>query len=184
VKKAIVLDGKRVKWSFLFAAVSRDMGFQPGKKKATDLARMVCEKYGWEYTGRRQVLLRRFQDLMSDLGKNVLLAKVKKSRGYESSKEQTFIKVSEPKDPNFYDSRQWKELRYRAFAAYGQRCQCCGASRDDGVVLHVDHIRPRSKYPELELNLDNLQILCAACNIGKGAWDQTDWRFQDQPIKG
>ena len=28
----------------------------------------------------------------------------------------------------------------------------------------------------LELQLTNLQMLCADCNVGKGAWDETDWR--------
>jgi hypothetical protein len=33
--------------------------------------------------------------------------------------------------------------------------------------LHVDHIKPVSKYPELKLEFDNLQILCENCNLGK-----------------
>ena len=48
-----------------------------------------------------------------------------------------------------------------------------GAKAGGGVVLHVDHIKPRSKFPELELSLDNTQVLCADCNLGKGAWDDT-----------
>ncbi len=54
-------------------------------------------------------------------------------------------------------------------------CQCCGAKASDGVQIHVDHIKPRSRYPELELCLDNLQVLCSDCNIGKGDWDNTSW---------
>jgi len=42
--------------------------------------------------------------------------------------------------------------------------------------LNVDHIRPRRYYPELALELGNLQVLCAACNQGKGNKDATDWR--------
>lgn len=79
----------------------------------------------------------------------------------------------------FYDSDAWKRLRYQALKIHGATCQCCGASRADGVQIHVDHIKPRSKYPELELTLSNLQILCEPCNIGKSASDETDWR--DQP---
>lgn len=78
----------------------------------------------------------------------------------------------------FYDSDDWKRLRYQALLKHGAACQCCGATRSDGVKLHVDHIKPRSKHPELELNLDNLQILCEPCNMGKRAWDETDWREQ------
>jgi len=46
-------------------------------------------------------------------------------------------------------------------------------------VLHVDHIKPRSKYPELSLTFSNLQILCEDCNFGKSNIDQTDWRPEE-----
>jgi len=45
-----------------------------------------------------------------------------------------------------------------------------------GVVLRVDHIKPRAKYPDLAGDIDNLQILCARCHQSKGANDETDWR--------
>ena len=75
----------------------------------------------------------------------------------------------------FFASREWRELRYRALLKHGKKCQCCGA-KPPLVVLHVDHVKPRAKYPDLELSLDNLQVLCEECNMGKGAWDQTDHR--------
>lgn len=80
------------------------------------------------------------------------------------------------KSLSFYESDDWKRVRYQALVKHGAACQCCGATRSDGVKLHVDHIKPRSKYPELELKLDNLQILCEPCNMGKSARDETDWR--------
>jgi len=76
----------------------------------------------------------------------------------------------------FYTSQAWMELRYQALKIHGAACQCCGASRKDGVVIHVDHIKPRAKYPELALELSNLQVLCEACNLGKLHLDETDWR--------
>ena len=79
----------------------------------------------------------------------------------------------------FLQSWEWTELRYRALKLHGRRCQCCGATPADGVMLHVDHIKPRSKFPELALEIDNLQVLCAACNKGKGAWDETDFRIEN-----
>ena len=75
--------------------------------------------------------------------------------------------------PTFYESRPWQVLRYQALKRYGRKCCLCGASN---VRLHVDHIKPRSRYPELELRIDNLQVLCEPCNMGKGAWDESDWR--------
>lgn len=84
------------------------------------------------------------------------------------------LKCKTAKD--FYSSRAWKILRYQAFERYGNRCACCGATPSDGLVMHVDHIKPRSKNPELALDIENLQILCEDCNVGKiNQWD-TDWR--------
>jgi 5-methylcytosine-specific restriction endonuclease McrA len=73
----------------------------------------------------------------------------------------------------FYDSREWQDLRYKAIRAYGRKCMCCGAV---DAIFHIDHIKPRSLYPALELDFNNLQILCAACNIGKSNTDCIDYR--------
>lgn len=86
--------------------------------------------------------------------------------------------VGKDENDTFFRSRAWKELRYKALIAYGRRCLCCGVTPEDGAVLHVDHIKPRSKYPEQQLNLKNLQVLCKDCNIGKSNKDDTDFRTQ------
>lgn len=83
------------------------------------------------------------------------------------------------KEETFYESRAWRELRYKALVEHGRKCQCCGAEPPK-IVLHVDHIKPRSKFPSLELELDNLQILCKDCNLGKSNKDDTDFRLVDQ----
>jgi hypothetical protein len=77
---------------------------------------------------------------------------------------------------DFYSSRAWKILRYQAFEKYGNRCQCCGARPEDDISLHADHIKPKSTHPELALDLNNIQILCPDCNIGKINQWSTDWR--------
>lgn len=52
------------------------------------------------------------------------------------------------------------------------KCLSCGRSaREDGVILEVDHILPRSKGGSDEL--ENLQTLCKKCNIGKSNRDST-----------
>lgn len=73
----------------------------------------------------------------------------------------------------FYSSKAWTTLRYRVLTHYGPVCMCCGKS---GVAMQVDHIKPRSRFPELALSFDNMQVLCAPCNFGKSAWDKTDHR--------
>lgn len=70
------------------------------------------------------------------------------------------------KDKEFYKTREWRELRLVILIA--QRvCRLCGRSPDSGAILHVDHIKPRSLYPELSFDPSNLQILCRECNITK-----------------
>jgi 5-methylcytosine-specific restriction endonuclease McrA len=66
-----------------------------------------------------------------------------------------------------------------ALKKYGTRCQCCGATPADGVKMNVDHIKPRKLFPQLALDISNLQVLCEVCNHGKGNWDMTDWRQKD-----
>lgn len=70
----------------------------------------------------------------------------------------------------------WLQVRYQALKDAKGRCLCCGRSPKEGAVLHVDHIKPVSQFPELALTLSNLQVLCADCNEGKSNRDQTDWR--------
>jgi len=49
-------------------------------------------------------------------------------------------------------------------------CRLCGAGPDD-AVLHVDHIIPRSQGGSSDI--DNLQVLCQHCNLGKSNLDST-----------
>lgn len=80
------------------------------------------------------------------------------------------------KADDFLDSKEWRRVRYQALRLHGGRCQLCGDRALLGKPLHVDHIKPRSRFPELALDINNLQILCEDCNKGKGASDTTDWR--------
>lgn len=78
---------------------------------------------------------------------------------------------------NFTSTPEWRRARFEALRHSNGCCSLCGRSnREHGVILHVDHIKPKSKHPELALTLSNLQILCEDCNMGKGNRDDTDWR--------
>jgi 5-methylcytosine-specific restriction endonuclease McrA len=82
----------------------------------------------------------------------------------------------------FLKSYDWADIRYQALKKYGGCCKACairaGMIGDDGkpAVIHVDHIKCRKKYPQLALNISNLQPLCHLCNWGKGNKDRTNWR--------
>lgn len=73
----------------------------------------------------------------------------------------------------FYDTKQWKMLRFKVLAMYGRKCMRCDAV---DVEMHVDHIKPRSKYPGLSLAIRNLQVLCKFCNEEKSNLHSTDYR--------
>ena len=72
----------------------------------------------------------------------------------------------------FYKSGKFKDASKLIIDEFGEKCMCCNNINKNKVV----HIKSRRKYPELELELSNLQILCEPCNVGKGNWDETDWR--------
>ena len=84
---------------------------------------------------------------------------------FEHPKKWDVGYISFCRSKDFYSSQAWKNLRIKALAK-GNYCRACGR-KPDKIVLHVDHILPRSIYPELALELSNLQILCADCNLGK-----------------
>lgn len=87
-----------------------------------------------------------------------------------------YIKRQKERDL-FYDSDAWKNLRKKIFKAYGRTCMCC---RKYSRVMHIDHIMPRSKYPYLELEPTNMQVLCRKCNEDKSNKHSTDYRTAEQ----
>lgn len=100
-----------------------------------------------------------------------------KQLGFENPKKpKARKKKNDVNSDEFLASYEWRKLRMKVLEKFGARCQCCGRSRADGISIHVDHIKPRRKYPELALEFDNLQVLCNECNHGKGNWSETDWR--------
>jgi Homing endonuclease associated repeat/HNH endonuclease len=56
-------------------------------------------------------------------------------------------------------------LRFQILKRDGFRCQYCGGTPQEGYILHVDHILPRSKGGKTER--DNLITACWLCNMGK-----------------
>jgi hypothetical protein len=75
----------------------------------------------------------------------------------------------------FYDSWEWKRLRYDYLKGRGRQCQCCNALAYDGAKIVVDHIKPIRRFWHLRLDPKNLQLLCEDCNMGKGSRDETHW---------
>lgn len=60
--------------------------------------------------------------------------------------------------------RKWKRQQYK------QQDGCCLMCQKPITLKgsHIDHIKPLSRYPNLAIAPENLRILCADCNLGKG----------------
>jgi hypothetical protein len=67
------------------------------------------------------------------------------------------------------------KTRYEILKKAGFKCMACGAPANK-KELHIDHIKPISKYPELKRDPNNLQVLCIACNISKSNKHEDDLR--------
>lgn len=80
----------------------------------------------------------------------------------------------DPRDgKTFYQSSEWRKLRYQAFEKYGTICldpHC------NNPATHVDHVKPRSLRPDLALDINNLQVLCEDCNKIKSNKSEVDFR--------
>lgn len=75
---------------------------------------------------------------------------------------------------HFYNTPKWKQFRKETLAYYGNTCMKCGSESKSNCV---DHIKPRSIYPELEYEFTNMQILCTLCNLLKSNRHETDYRI-------
>ena len=107
---------------------------------------------------------------VADAQKSLPAAKKKKES--DKSKKKGVVRAKKQK---FYDSWEWKALRFRALKDYGSKCQLCGATSKTDKIC-VDHIKPISLFWELRLDFENLQVLCDNCNKGKSNTDFTDFR--------
>ena len=82
-------------------------------------------------------------------------------------------KKSKPRPFSIFDKR-WQRLRRQVFEAYGKKCMKCGSCDE----LHVDHIKPKSRFPKLAYKFSNMQVLCKECNKLKSNTDYTDYRMK------
>lgn len=76
----------------------------------------------------------------------------------------------------FYRTEEWLKLRKQVIDKYGKVCMKCGVDDKEGIVMHVDHIVPRSLDKTKELDFENLQVLCETCNIRKSNSESIDYR--------
>ena len=67
----------------------------------------------------------------------------------------------------FYNSKEWKQLRAVKFSDAGGLCEEC---LEKGIVKagkEVDHIKPIETHWHLRLVYENLRLLCSDCHNNK-----------------
>lgn len=78
----------------------------------------------------------------------------------------------------FYDSKEWRNLRKKVLERDNYECQECKrngyvsidtyeyseSAKRKKIKLVVDHIKELEHYPELALDIDNLETLCVTCH--------------------
>lgn len=74
------------------------------------------------------------------------------------------------KNGNYKHGNEWKCLRKKIFERDDYTCQICGYKEEE--IMVVDHILPKSIFPELEFDLLNLQTLCPNCHARKTISDK------------
>lgn len=65
----------------------------------------------------------------------------------------------------FYRSKEWESVRQQALERDNYECVECAkqgkvTSQQHNSKLDVDHIYDLEHYPNLKLNMENLQVLC------------------------
>ena len=78
----------------------------------------------------------------------------------------------------FYSSAAWRKLKAVALKIYGARCMKCSSVKS----IQVDHMVSRTKDPSKSLDINNLGILCEACNLKK-SYNSEDYRSEEDKAK-
>ena len=186
-KEAIAMNRASRKAQVLLSRYLRKCGIWNGKgsMKKREIPQHFAENpiiNGLKYASSYQNINHRLLDILAKIngekyipdGKPAQISRIRfGERDIQLKQKHNSIDVT---NNEFLESYAWRKLRLQVIEAYGRKCMCCGNTPENGAIIHVDHIKPRKKYPELALEFDNLQVLCHECNHGKGNWNETDFR--------
>lgn len=85
----------------------------------------------------------------------------------ERVKSRVIVNQKHQASASFFNSTRWKSLRNLALRRDDGICQECKRNGRMATGNQIDHIKPRSKFPELAYEIENLQTLCARCHNRK-----------------
>ena len=100
--------------------------------------------------------------------------------------QQCYREMSRPRRNSNWKADKVKKLKFmiRQYVTnmFGYSCMSCGLN-SRRVVVQIDHIMPISYFPELEFDLNNLQVLCGRCNLRKSNHAHDDFRTDSQKAR-
>lgn len=166
-----------------------DLGYKRGivsTIKAPEKVALIAAKYGYKNIPKldknlSKQFISEFLELENRNHESfrmmytMYIARYYSKDAFQEQLDITKMVVTNLPGSKFYKTREWQNIRYEALKKHGNECFACGRSPKDGVQIHVDHILPRSIFPNKALTLSNLQILCKDCNTAKSNTDKTDW---------
>jgi len=103
-------------------------------------------------------LIHKYDELLRDYQIVTKQIELETFNHHEKQKNKEYIRIER--------SKMSDSLRFEILKRDNYRCQVCGLSAKEGVVLHVDHIKALARGGKTEI--DNLHTLCERCNLGKG----------------
>ena len=135
--------------------------------RATGNIRLPSQESSLEYLGRYQI-----EQGIKDLDPSEDVRSLVVPERKYSSPELDWNLENYRQENHPLKSKRWSLLRRVVLKRDDYQCLKCGSKE---TPLHVDHIKPRSRYAHLIWEPDNLQTLCRACNKAKFI-GETDYR--------
>ena len=72
-----------------------------------------------------------------------------------------------PVPTKYYDRYKREDVRATLEEMYKKRCSYCEATLGIVDFPHIEHRKPKKRYPELTFVWSNLHLACTKCNIAK-----------------
>jgi len=82
---------------------------------------------------------------------------------YQTQKKERDKLYQQANRDNFYTSQAWIRLK-KAYRTDNPLCELCQLKGQVSATEHVHHKIERTVRPDLELQWNNLQSLCASCH--------------------
>lgn len=88
-------------------------------------------------------------------------------KGHREMSSESRARMSRGKGEknHHWSGGNWRYWKKQALIRDDYICQVCGFREVE--IMEVDHIKPKSKFPELIFTLDNLVTLCPNCHRRK-----------------